>query len=119
MSFRRFSSHLGKKGWEQFSAEKNLKIYGENRFRNIKKMAEKHFPIRIGIGIGKIDSKKCLESGIPADFQTKPLLTSSKNELRKNTSGHACSQRAQLLSVTSHELRGQKLAKVLTEVLSC
>jgi hypothetical protein len=34
-------------------------------------------------------------------------LSHQKNELRKNKSGHACSQRAQLLGVTPHELRGQ------------
>jgi hypothetical protein len=56
---------LGKKGREQSSAEKNRKIYGGNRFRNIKKIAVKHFPIGIGIGIRKIDSKKCPEAGIP------------------------------------------------------
>jgi hypothetical protein len=36
-----------------------------------------------------------------------------KNELRKNKSEHASSQRAQLLGVTPHELGGQKLAEIL------
>jgi hypothetical protein len=36
-----------------------------------------------------------------------------KNELCKNKSGHACSQKAQLIGVTPHELRGQKLAEIL------
>ncbi len=36
-----------------------------------------------------------------------------KNELQKNKSRHACSQRAQLLGVTPHELGGQKLAEIL------
>jgi hypothetical protein len=40
-------------------------------------------------------------------------LRHRKNELRKNKSGHSCSQRAQLLSVTLHWLRGQKLAEKL------
>ncbi len=40
-------------------------------------------------------------------------LRHRKNKLRKNKSGHACSQRAQLLGVTLHELRGQKLAEIL------
>ena len=39
-------------------------------------------------------------------------LRHRKNELRKNKKGHACSQRAQLISVTPHELRGQKLAEI-------
>jgi hypothetical protein len=78
MSFSRFSSHLGKKGWEQFSAEKKRKIYGGNWFRNIKNIAGTHFLIGIGNQIGKIGSKKGPESGIPwnsggipADFPTK------------------------------------------------
>ena len=36
------------------------------------------------------------------------------NKLRKNKSRHACSQRAQLLGVTPHELGGQKLAEILS-----
>jgi hypothetical protein len=64
----RFSSHLGKKGREQFSAEKNRKIYGGNRFRNIKNMAGTHFLIGIGNQIGKIGSKKGPEFGIPPEF---------------------------------------------------
>ena len=68
MSFSRFSSHLGKKGREQFSAEKNRKIYGGNRFRNIKNMAGTHFLIGIGNQIGKIGSKKGPEFGIPPEF---------------------------------------------------
>jgi hypothetical protein len=74
MSFWR----LGKKRQEQFSAEKNRKIYGGNRFRNLKKMAGTHFLIGIGNQNGKIGSKKGPESGIPrnsggipADFPTK------------------------------------------------
>ena len=78
MSFWRFSSHLGKKGREQFSAEKKRNIYGGNGFRNIKKMAGINFPIGIGNQTGKIDSKKGPETGIPrnsggipAEFPTK------------------------------------------------
>ncbi len=40
-------------------------------------------------------------------------LRHRKNELRKNKSRHACSQRAQLLGVAPHELGGQKLAEIL------
>ncbi len=58
----------GKKGREQFSAEKNRKIYGGNRFRNIKNMAGTHFLIGIGNQIGKIGSKKGPEFGIPPEF---------------------------------------------------
>ncbi len=53
-----------------FRGKKKRKIYGGNRFRNIKThMAGTHFLIGIGNQIGKIGSKKGPESGIPAEFR--------------------------------------------------
>jgi hypothetical protein len=40
-----------------------------------------------------------------------PYSAHRSNELRKNKSGHVCSQRAQLVGVTLGRLRGQKLAE--------
>ncbi len=40
-------------------------------------------------------------------------LRHRKNELRKNKSGHACSQRAQLIGVTLDRMRGQILDRNL------
>jgi hypothetical protein len=42
-----------------------------------------------------------------------PYSAHRSNKLRKNKSGHACSQRAQLVGVTLGRLRGQKLAETL------
>jgi len=113
MSFWRFSSHLGKKGREQFSAEKKRNIYGGNGFRNIKKMAGINFPIGIGNQTGKIDSKKGPETGIPrnsggipAEFPTKvpnPWIShdefrNKREEARRETTLASSSQQlAQLL----------------------
>ncbi len=36
-----------------------------------------------------------------------------KNKLHKNKSGRTCSQRAQLLGITLHRLRGRKLVDIL------
>jgi hypothetical protein len=95
MSFWRFSSHLGKKGREQFSAEKKRNIYGGNGFRNIKKMAGINFPIGIGNQTGKIDSKKGPETGIPrnsggipAEFPTKPPAASAPPSHRAHPFRH-------------------------------
>jgi hypothetical protein len=45
---------LGEKREGTFLREKKRKIYGGNRFRNIKNMAGTHFLIGIGNQIGKI-----------------------------------------------------------------
>ena len=63
-----------KKAREQFSAEKNRKIYGGNRKITIKKMAGKHFPIGIGKKSEKMVSKKGPESRIPRNSGGIPNL---------------------------------------------
>jgi hypothetical protein len=72
-----------------FCIKKNRKFIagiGSGILKN-KKMAGKHFPI--GIGIGKIHSKKCPESGIPwnsggipADFPTKRRMQMQRHHHR-------------------------------------
>ncbi len=47
------------------------------------------------------------------DTKKTPYSRHRKHKLRKNKSGRACSQRAQLLGVTLGRLRGQKLAEIL------
>ncbi len=72
MSFWRFSALLLSLGEKRmgtvFRGKKNRKIYGGNRFRNIKNMVGTHFLIGIGNQIGKIGSKKGPEFGIPREF---------------------------------------------------
>ena len=112
MSFSCFSSHLGKKGWEQFSAEKNWTIYGRNRFRNINNMAGTHFSIGIGNQIGKIGSKKGPESGIPnqASFFTMAMSSSSTN-VRTPSLSNNCSPKPRF--DTFHPSRQLLLLKVI------